>query len=140
MKIRNLLNSTQRDALFGGVLSSLSGWCGYLLFNSSNKGTVMISGIFVALSLFFWRVRFRFVYGLIELLFGLFLLWDASGKGRGAFSSDFGNDFQAFQFSVVLIQTSGAIYVLIRGLDNCFQGLSKEFRDRFEAAILSWPL
>jgi hypothetical protein len=76
--------------------------------------------------LFFLRLRFRFLYGLIEVGFGLCVLWDASGKGRGDFSSGFSSGFDTFQLSVVLIQTFGAVYVLIRGLDNLLQGLSPE--------------
>jgi hypothetical protein len=58
----------------------------------------------------------------IEIVFALFVLYDSAGKGRGDFSSDFGVDFSKFQFNLVIIQMFGAIYILIRGLDNLFQG------------------
>jgi hypothetical protein len=70
--------------------------------------------------------------------YGLFVLWDASGKGRGGFSSAFSSGFDTFQLSVVLIQTFGAIYVLIRGLDNLVQGLPSETRAKFEARVREW--
>ena len=96
------------------------------------------SGIVTALCLFLLRLRFRFLYGLIEVGFGLFVLWDASGKGRGGFGAGFSTGFDTFQMSVVLIQTFGAIYVLIRGLDNLLQGLSAETRAKFEARVREW--
>jgi hypothetical protein len=88
--------------------------------------------------LFLLRLRFRFLYGGVELVFGLYVLWNASDKGRGSFSSGFSSGFDTFQISVVLIQTFGAIYVIIRGLDNLMQGLSLETRTKFEARIQKW--
>ena len=97
-------------------------------------------GIVVAVSLFCFRFRFRLIYGLGELVFGLLVLWDATGKGRGAFSSDFSSGFDIFQLSVVFIQTFGAIYVLIRGLDNSLQGLPLAWRQTIENKIRQWHL
>ena len=94
----------------------------------------------VALSLFFWRFRFRLLYGIIELGFGLFVLWYAASQGRGDVSSNFSSNFNRFQLSVVLIQTFGAIYVLIRGMDNLFQGLSADTRERFERRLKQWHI
>lgn len=72
--------------------------------------------------MFLLRLRERVIYGAVEVAFRVFALWDAAGKGRGDFNPDFSSDFAKFQLTVVLIQTFGAIYVIIRGLDNCYQG------------------
>jgi hypothetical protein len=55
----------------------------------------------------------------------MFLLYDASGKGRGDFSSDFSNDFAKYQWTVILLQTGAGIYALVRGLDNLKQGYER---------------
>jgi hypothetical protein len=85
-------------------------------------------------------MRVRVVYGLIEVAFGLYVLWNAAGKGHGSFSSGFSSGFDTFQLSVILIQTFGAIYILIRGLDNLFQALPAETRERIETRIKRWHL
>ena len=43
-------------------------------------------------------------------------------QGRGSFSSDFSNDFDVFRVQIILLQAFGAIFVMIRGLDNIDQG------------------
>jgi hypothetical protein len=53
----------------------------------------------------------------------LFVLWNSWKQGRGAFSSDFSSkDFDVWNWQVILLQTFGAMYVIIRGLDNIDQG------------------
>jgi hypothetical protein len=84
---------------------------------------VFAAGVVLALSLFNLRRLFRGLYGGIEVVFGLLVLWDSTSKGRGGFSADFSNDFAKFQFSLVIIQTMGAVYILIRGMDNLTQGV-----------------
>jgi hypothetical protein len=98
-----------------------------------NKLIGFACGVSLASLLFIMRMRCRLLYGIVELGFGLYVLWDAAGRGRGSFSSDFDVSFNIFQFSVVLIQTAGAIYVLVRGLDNAFIGLPKGAKKRVEA-------
>jgi hypothetical protein len=138
MGISRLLNPAQREALLASALSSLTGLAVAVLTDAQSRPLIVASGIVTALCLFLLRLRFRFLYGLIEVGFGLFVLWDASGKGRGGFSSGLNSGFDTFQISVVLIQTFGAIYVLIRGLDNLLQGLSPETRAKFEARVREW--
>ena len=93
----------------------------YAIYGATRLGLVLAGGV-AAIAMFILRLRCRLVYGLLEFGFGFFVLWDAAGKGRGAFSSGFSDDFQTFHLTVVLAQTLAAIYVLIRGLDNCYQG------------------
>jgi hypothetical protein len=136
--ISRYLNAAQREALFAGLMSTLTGLAVALLTETQSKPLIVASGVVTALTLFLLRLRFRFLYGLIEIGFGLCVLWDAAGKGRGGFSAGFSSGFDTFQISVVLIQTFGAIYVLIRGLDNILQGLPTEIRARFEARVREW--
>jgi hypothetical protein len=100
----------------------------YLVVYPSTKATIIVGGIVAALAMFAFRQQQRLLYGLLELAFAVFFLVDASSKGRGDFSADFGNDFATFKLSVVLLQTFGAIYVIIRGLDNCYQGSPPKLR------------
>jgi hypothetical protein len=136
--ISKFLNAAQREALFAASLSTLTGLAVALLTEAQSKPVIVASGIVTALTLFLLRLRFRLLYGAIEVGFGLCVLWNASGKGRGDFSSGFSSGFDTFQISVVLIQTFGAIYVLIRGLDNLLQGLPAETRAKFERRIREW--
>jgi hypothetical protein len=138
MGISRLLNPAQREALLASALSSLTGLAVSVLTEAHSKPLIVASGIVTAICLFLLRLRFRFLYGLIELVFGLCVLWDASGKGRGGFSSGLSSGFDTFQISVVLIQTFGAIYVLIRGLDNLLQGMPQQTRTKFEARVREW--
>lgn len=138
MAIGRFLNSAQREALLASFLSALTGGATFLLVTAHNKVLVFACGVLVATALFFWRLRFRFLYGLIELGFGLYVLWNAADKGRGSFSSGFSADFDTFQMSVVLIQTFGGIYILVRSLDNLLQGLPTSMRTRIETRLSEW--
>jgi hypothetical protein len=135
-----VLNPAGREAALASVLSFITGAATVGLIYAPNKKMIFLSGVIVALSLFFWRLRFRLFYGIIELIFGLYVLYDASSKGHGAFSSSFSSSFDTFQISVIFTQTFGAIYVLIRGLDNCLQGLSPSWRQAIESKIMQWHL
>jgi hypothetical protein len=77
-------------------------------------------GLVIAIALFWIRERHQKIYGPSEIAVGLFVLYQAFPKGRGAFSSGFSDGFQTFQWSVVLISTVGAVYIMVRGLDNIF--------------------
>jgi hypothetical protein len=138
MGVFRFLNTTRREALLATTLSSLTGAAISILVEAHSKPLIVASGIFTAVSLFLLRVRFRLLYGAIEIIFGLYVLWNVSDKGRGGFSSGFSAGFDTFQISVVLIQTFGAVYVLIRGLDNLLQGLPAENRAKFETRIREW--
>lgn len=121
-------------------LSALTGAAVWILVDAHSKPLIVASGIFTSVSLFLLRLRFRLLYGAIEVGFGLYVLWNAADKGRGGFSSGFSSGFDTFQLSVVLIQTFGAVYILIRGLDNLLQGLPSEKRAKFETRIREWQV
>ena len=139
MGIGKYFNQAQREALLATALSGVTGMATVGLLYAHYKPLIFLSGILVAITLFFWRIRFRFLYGVIELAFGLYVLWYVADKGRGSFSSAFSAGFDTFQLSVVLIQTFGAIYILIRSLDNLLQGTPNKYENSYrdEAATMA---
>jgi hypothetical protein len=74
MGIGKYLNQAQREGLLASALSFLTGAATVGLLYGHNKPLIFLSGVLVAVTLFFWRLRFRFVYGIIELGFGLYVL------------------------------------------------------------------
>jgi hypothetical protein len=138
MAIGRFFNSAQREALLALSLSGLTGCAAYILVTAHNRLLIFVCGLLVAATLFFWRLRFRFLYGLIELGFGLYVVWNVADKGRGGFSPGFSADFDTFQLSVVLIQTFGGIYILVRSLDNLLQGLPANIRTQIETRLREW--
>jgi hypothetical protein len=138
MGIGKYFNPAQREALLATTLSGVTGMATVGLLYAHDKRLIFLSGILVAVTLFFWRIRFRFLYGVIELAFGLYVLWYVADKGRGSFSAAFSTDFDTFQLSVVLIQTFGAIYILIRSFDNLLQGLPTNTRVSIETRLQQW--
>jgi hypothetical protein len=138
MGIGKYFNQAQREALLAATLSGVTGMATVGLLYAHNKPLIFLSGVLVAITSFFWRIRFRFIYGLIELAFGLYVLWYVADKGRGSFSAAFSTGFDTFQLSVVLIQTFGAIYILIRSFDNLLQGLPTYMRVSIETRLQQW--
>jgi hypothetical protein len=107
--------------LFPGVIAIVSAIAVYGAFYGSPR-IYVLSGMWIAGVLFWLRKRRRLAYGLTEVLAGLFTLYQSSTIGRGAFSSGFSDGFQTYRWQLILISTLGAIYVIIRGLDNIDQG------------------
>jgi hypothetical protein len=90
----------------------------YVVFVS---GPIMscIWGFIIALTLFWIRETHQRLYGLSEIAAGLFVLHEVFPKGRGGFSSGFfAEAIETFHGNVVLISTLGAVYIMVRGLDN----------------------
>jgi hypothetical protein len=100
------------------TLLAISAAGGVFIFYGQGRFWLFVASVATALALYGVREIDRRLYGAIEIIFAVIALWDASEKGRGAFSADFANDFQTYQWLVILLQTGGSIYVLIRGLDN----------------------
>jgi hypothetical protein len=101
------------------VVATLSLWG---IFRGPNAYCTVVSALVLAVMLFSGRKHYRGTYGAIEIGFGIFVLIYAWHKGRGEFSSDFSNDFQIYEWQLILLQTFGAIFIIIRGLDNIGQG------------------
>jgi hypothetical protein len=61
----------------------------YEVFYGPCRELNVVGAIVAAISLFAIRKHYLTTYGAIEILFGLFVLWNSWKQGRGAFSSDF---------------------------------------------------
>jgi Protein of unknown function (DUF4231) len=94
------------------------------VFYGSNRFLIVFASLVTAAALYGLRKRDKCLYGAIEVVIGVIAIYDASGKGRGGFSSGFSAGFDVFQWTVVLLQTATAIYLTIRGFDNIEQGWS----------------
>jgi hypothetical protein len=105
------------------VVALLLTGCVYFIFNSGTTATCFW-GLMMAATLFWMRERHQIVYGLTEVVAGLFILGQSYPNGRGAFSSAFAEAFQPFQWNVVLISTLAAVYIMVRGMDNIKRGWS----------------
>ena len=77
-------------------------------------------GFVIAVILFLIRQHHQKIYGTSEVVVGLFILYQKYPEGRGAFSSGFSGGFQTHRWSIVLISTVTAVYIMVRGLDNIF--------------------
>jgi asparagine N-glycosylation enzyme membrane subunit Stt3 len=82
-----------------------------------NVALFILSGVILALVLFFVRRRSRSIYGLIEIAAGLALLY-ASFHVAGDFSKDFGSGFQTVRTTVVFTTVLGGVFAMVRGFDN----------------------
>jgi hypothetical protein len=91
----------------------------YFIF-VSGPVTSCFLGLIIASTLFWIRETHQRIYGLSEIGVGLFVLYQSFPKGRGGFSAGFSGGFQTFEWSVILISTVGAVYIMVRGLDNVF--------------------
>jgi len=92
--------------------------CGGIVLMLQQTGWPFMGGVLAGASLFYIRLKARFFYGALKVLFALVLLWSVRNTGKGDFSADFDNDFARFVLSDIVIASGGALYVLIRGLDN----------------------
>jgi hypothetical protein len=115
VQITNVLRTYYRVLIATLILALLI--C--LIFRSGPILTCVL-GFLIAVTLFRLRKSHQKIYGLSEIIFGLFILYQTFPKGRGGFSADFSDDFQKLQSSVVLISVAGAVYIMVRGLDNIF--------------------
>jgi hypothetical protein len=97
----------------------------YEVLHGPGRALNIAGALVLAVTLFSIRKHHRVSYGIIEIAFGCFGLWYTWREGRGAISSDFSADFDVWMWRIIVIQTVGAVYVIIRGLDNIDQGSLK---------------
>jgi heme O synthase-like polyprenyltransferase len=89
----------------------------------------ILFGVIAAVVLYLCRLHFQLIYGLIEIIVGLFLMVLSLKVTGGDFSNDFSNDFDTFHYAVIITTYFGAIFVMVRGLDNIRQGwTTRRFR------------
>jgi hypothetical protein len=140
MKLSKYLYGPGHERVTAMVLTLTCGAASVAIVHANSKLDVFLGGIILAVALFLLRIRVRAFYGLLEIAFGLYVLWNAASEGHGGFSSGFDPGFATFQASILVIQTVGAIYILVRGMDNVFQAFSPEARAKMEARIKAWNI
>jgi hypothetical protein len=96
----------------------------YGVFNSGRFMTCFW-GLMIAITMFWMRSKHLAFYGFTEIVAGLFTLAQNYSVGRGGFSAIFAEAYQTFQGYVVLVSTLGAVYVMVRGIDNLTNGIAK---------------
>jgi len=88
--------------------------------------------VFLAGSLLFiFRLKFRFVYGFTEVLVGMYFAY-AKIRSEGSIPFSF-----EISETMILVIVTGAIYLVVRGLDNMHQGMTKE-KDPIGIFVLAW--
>lgn len=83
---------------------------------SSNIILVVILTMFFGVLFFYCRLKWRAIYGITELIFGLII---AANKTTEINSLELNSSFY-------LTFLTASIYLVVRGLDNIHQGLTKE--------------
>ena len=94
----------------------------------SKNGVVLITiclSLSLGLLLFFFRLKLRAVYGLTETVVGLGI--------AGLKTQNINHQFDAEFYLAIL---TASIYLVVRGLDNFHQGITKEPRDKVIMKIL----
>jgi hypothetical protein len=77
-----------------------------------------VVGILATVFLYWCRSRNQILYGVIEIMTGIFLM-SLSIQVTGDFSKDFSpGDFDIVRSTVTKTTYLGAIFVMVRGLDN----------------------
>jgi hypothetical protein len=107
------------------ITASLLSLAIYGVFNSGRFMTC-IWGLVIAITLYWMRSKHLAFYGLTEVAAGLFILAQKYEEGRGGFSSGFSTGFQTFHWNIVLVATLGAVYIMVRGIDNFLKGITEK--------------
>jgi hypothetical protein len=93
---------------------------------TSGRIVTCVMGVLMALTLFMIRSRFLAIYGVTEVVAGIAVLASNYSVGRGGFSSGFfAEAVEGSHWNVILITTLGAVYIMVRGIDNCVKGMRK---------------
>jgi hypothetical protein len=129
-------NKAQREAVFASFVSTFAGIAFWLVTTTNRKLVFLSSAIYIALYLYIVRLKWRFVYGFIEIMFGVYVIYNAFEPTHQ--SASFNENVDITKNPLLFIQVAAAIYILIRGFDNAFQGLRKDWQEKIESRIKSW--
>lgn len=97
--------------------------------NSVAGLTTALATLLVGLALFYFRLHLRSPYGLTEILIGL-----AVATQRAAVAGEGGREDAAFYLAVL---TAG-VYLVVRGLDNVHQGITRTPTDPIVKALFDY--
>jgi hypothetical protein len=94
----------------------------------------------MGIALYALRSRARLLYGSIEVALSILMMWfslvDLIAKSDSHGFVDMGLQFSATYFG--MLQVAAAIYVFVRGMDNCGEGL-KRYPNLYERWVLIFP-
>lgn len=117
------------DALLGAAFSGSAG-VGFAIVSLANEKsspfTIVLGALLLASSLFVLRMRFRAVYGLLEIFFALAVIYRLASASPGE------PGYAPFGSTLFLIQVFAAVYIVVRGADNLVAGLPERGRKRVE--------
>ena len=83
-------------------------------------------GFCTALILYWIRERLRLLYAVVEIAAGIAALWTTTPTFIAGFSNEFdGADFAQSDLRLSYVTIAGALYFIVRGLDNLDKALSK---------------
>jgi hypothetical protein len=89
---------------------------------TSGRVVTCVMGVLMAGTLFMIRTRFLAFYGVTEVVAGIAVLASNYSVGRGGFSGAFAEAFEQPHWNIILITTLGAVYIMVRGIDNIVKG------------------
>jgi hypothetical protein len=97
-----------------------------LFFASQHSIMFTLFGSACGCLLYWLRERVRWLYAVVEIVFGIGALYSAAPVTKGG---DFSQDFGHFEFggttTVAIITVIGAVYLIVRGLDNWDKAMEK---------------
>jgi hypothetical protein len=108
-----------------------------MYFGSQNPLAFAGAGLLLACALFWLRGRARVLYALVEIALGMLAVASATPRFTAGFSiNDFSSDFALSETHWSLVTIAGALYFIIRGLDNLDRGLANVAQWRRLCALL----
>ena len=95
----------------------------------TNPLTIVFGALLMAISLFMMRMRFRVIYGFLEIVFAVAVIYRLASTMPGQ------PGFAPFGSTLFLIQIFAAIYIIVRGADNFVTGLPDAGRKAVESFV-----
>ncbi|MDE1141157.1 MAG: hypothetical protein PW999_16110 [Paraburkholderia tropica] len=99
----------------------IPGWI-YSMSTHKNSFTVRVT-LLLGVALFLFRFKFRVIYGFTEVCAGLLLAYRAADSSK--------NPFPLTDPIFLFLLTASAVYIVVRGIDNMHQGVTKHPQDAF---------
>ena len=90
------------------------------IWEYSQTSEVVIA-ILASIILYAFRTKLKIIYGLIEVVAGLYLLYLSTHTSTGSgLSTALSSDFGTLHFTVVTTSYLGAIFLMVRGYDTLY--------------------
>lgn len=89
---------------------------------------VLITTLILGIGFFYFRLKFRVFYGIIELTFGLLIALNKVTQ----------LNIENLDTNLIMTYITASIYLVVRGLDNIHQGVTKEPIDKLAAKIIKY--